>query len=624
MPSASSVDDDIAAAFAGKDPPPHETDSHIDDDIKSAFQDSSVKPVDKAKPVYDPSRPAFGDNLEQGLHEIASGGYHSVVGGLKGLGTLIGTRNPDAAAQAVTDEQAKAYHGPAEDLSGASPGIRPALAQLHQMPTGTELGDLAASHGASPGVSTALAVLPTAAATMMAPRAPEAEAAPYVDKQSMGASHVPAPDFSAAEPDVQATVAKMTPQQLDANRPVLERHAEAQSLPVKVRLTAGQATGNPDILSDEMNNRGATGLSQHLNQQGQQLKDNLQVIRENVGPDVFSTNHVEHGDALIQAYKDKDAPIVADINQKYEALHKAAADAGIDTPIDGQTFANTARAALRKKLLGNDVPTSVRADLESFSQGEPMNFEDFESMRTKLAQEMRDNPSGNQRTAAGVVRQALEDVPLQPEAAALKPLADAARQAAKARFQTLEADPAYNAAVNDKVTPDQFVNKYLTGSGGTASRAQAEAMKSNLKDNPQALQTMSVATVDELRKAAGVSQMGEGKFGQSRFNTRLESMRPKMGALLPPEAADQMTTLGKVARYIKEQPEGNVINNSGTLSGAIAQGAGKIAKSYVNVKSGGLAGPVIDYAQSKLNERALKQKYQDAVAPLAGVDIAKP
>lgn len=143
-------------------------------------------------------------------------------------------------------------------------------------------------------------------------------------------------------------------------------------------------------------------------------------------------------------------------------------------------------------------------------------------------------------------------------------------------------------------------------------------MRRNLAGNDTALQTMGVAAVDELRNAAGIDPQGNGNFGAARFNAKLQNLSPKLNALLPPEARESAQTLGSVSRYVKQAPEGNVVNRSGTLSGAIAQGAGHIARSVVNVHTGGIAGPVIDYAASKLNERALKAELEKATAPLAG------
>ena len=389
---------------------------------------------------------------------------------------------------------------------------------------------------------------------------------------------------------------------------ILARHVEADSLPVPIRLTEGQATQNPDIISREMNRRGATGLSQIHNQQDAALTANLQHLRESVGPDVFTANHTEHGDTLIQAYKDRDAPIVADINAKYQALNDAA---GGQFPVDGQAFVANARAALHGKMKSEFLPDAIERQLKAFENGEPMTFEQFEAMRTNLAEEIRSpKASGNERAASGLVRQALEDLPLTGGAANLKPLADEARSAAKERFSALEADPAYKAAVEGTVPPDKFIPKFVTG----GTRDNVALMRQHLTGNDHALQTMGVAAVDDLRAAAGIDSQGNGAFNQARFNKRFQEQSAKLPHLIPGGEREQLATLGNVARYVKSQPVGNVVNNSGTLSGAIAEGAASLATAAVDVKTGGMASAARKGWQMLNKGKELKQ----TTKPLAG------
>jgi hypothetical protein len=54
-------------------------------------------------------------------------------------------------------------------------------------------------------------------------------------------------------------------------------------------------------------------------------------------------------------------------------------------------------------------------------------------------------------------------MPLRAGRTAQRDLADTARAAARERFQALEADPAYKAAVNETTPPDKFVQKFVIG-----------------------------------------------------------------------------------------------------------------------------------------------------------------
>lgn len=661
---SSSGDPDVDAAFGGTASAPEHAPEAIrtgDPDVDAVIDTLGTNPPQEAVPGTHPgphgvrlmptgeiyrgtpaqkamlrySRPSP-DNVANIIAGKVAGGMGSSIAkagaGIAGIGDILTGQGVDKAVSDIRQTTARnpgyVNHAQTPTASVTEQAMDSPYNPMNWVPEGFQLAGKGAKKGsealgAGPELSGAIGQgIAEAgpwglglAVSRMGKKGAEESGSPMTESGESISAARSGPDITKASPELQAAYARMGP--VKANDPVLARHLQGDSLPVPVKLTEGQATGDPAILSDEMNNRGATGLDKVLNEQEGALKENLTAIRDQVGPDVFSTNPVEHGDTLIAAYKAKDAPVVADISAKYKALEDAN---GGSFPVDGVTFANNAEAMLRKKLKSDYVPPAIARQLERYKAGEPMTFEEFEALRTNLAEEMRTAAragNGNVKMASGIVRDALEDLPLTGDAAALKPLADAARSAAKARFDALKADPAYEAAVSGDVPPDSFVRKFVTGQGAT--RDGVARMRANLAGDPAALQTMSVAAVDDLREAAGISRDGAGKFGQARFNKRLENLSPKLPSLLPPDAAEHLTNLGDVARYIKERPAGATVNESGTLSGAIAQAAGRGAASVLNVKTGGLAGPVIEHISGKMDRNALQRKFNRATAPLAGV-----
>lgn len=433
------------------------------------------------------------------------------------------------------------------------------------------------------------------------------------DAQSMGAASASgaASRYANASPELQAarTARIKAGQPIE---PVAEaRHLEADSLPVRMQLTEGQATQNPAIISTELNHRGATGLSQFLNEQNSRLVQNVQAIRDTAGPDVFSTNPVEHADTIINAYKAKDAAAQTDIAQKYQALRDAN---GGKFPVDAKQLLDNATANLHDKLLFDHAPKEIMSTLGRLADNGSMTFENFESLRTNLARTQRSmTVDGNTKAAAGVIRDAMENMPLAEGAAKLKPLADTARAAAKAQFDALRGDPAYDAAVNDKVSADRFISRFVIN----GARDDIATMRQNLSDNPQAQQTMGVSVIDHLRQQAGIDPMGNGNFSQANFNKHLQSVAPKMSSLVDPATANQLETLGNVARYTQAQPRGHFANNSNTLTGAIAEHAGHAIEGALNYKTGGI--PIASWVRKGLENRALQKELETATAPLAGV-----
>lgn len=431
-------------------------------------------------------------------------------------------------------------------------------------------------------------------------------------QQSMGAAAA-APSLVNVSPELRQAIVQSAQRTGGAINPeALNRHIEADTLPVRMRLTEGQATQDPVLISHEMNSRLKNPeLAAHFDTQNKQLAQNLQAIRDEVGPDVFSANPVEHGDTLIAAYRAKNEAAQAQITALYDRLRQAA---GGNFPVDANQLLARASQNLHKQLLYEHAPSSIMRQLNRFAE-QGMTFEQFEALRTNLATIQRSHTSsGLERRAAGVIREAMEQLPLKEGAAKLKPLADEARAAARAQFEALEADPAYKAAVEDTVSPDAFVRKFVIG----GTRDNVARMRENLADDPTAIQTLGVAALDHLREVARLNPHYEGNFAADSFNRALTSLSPKLRSLLPPRVAEQLEQLGNVARYTTAQPRGSAVNNSNTFVASAAEHAAQAVEGAVNVGAAGI--PVGTWTREALARRRQRQQVQRSIAPGAGLD----
>jgi hypothetical protein len=417
-----------------------------------------------------------------------------------------------------------------------------------------------------------------------------------------------------ASPELQNEIRSTPINQL--NMPALERHVEADTLPVPVRLTRGQATQDINLLSDEMNMRGKNpDLANRFNEQNGKLIENMNAIREKAAPDVYGTNHIENAETVINAYKALDDTRTADISAKYKALKDAA---GGDFPIDGKQFATNAEKMLGKDLKTDFLPPAIAKQLERYKSGETMTFENFEAMRTNLAAEMRKaerSGDGNAKAASSIVRTALEELPLTGDAEALKPLANEARSAAKARFDMLKKDPAYDAAVND-AAPDKFINKYIIG----GDKRDLEALTSQLGKGSEGHQAVSAAVVNYLKDKAGVIN-DNGNFSQAGYNKALKQLDPKLLELVDGETAQQLKALGNVARYTQAQPRGSYVNQSNTfVAGAKEMAKGGLEKA-ANVAGFGVL-PLGTMTREALASRAAAKQTKESLKPGAGTKLS--
>jgi hypothetical protein len=415
---------------------------------------------------------------------------------------------------------------------------------------------------------------------------------------------------------LQKALANIPPEKV--NLPTLQRHIEADTLPVPVRLTEGQATGDIVKLSNEQNRRGKDpALAQRFNEQNGQLVENLGLIREKAAPDVYGTKTIENSQGIIDAYKSMDSAKTADISKAYKALEDAN---GGQFPVDGKALATNAEAMLGKKLKSEFLPSSIKSQLERFKSGEPMTFEQFEAMRTNLAAEIRKaerSGDGNAAQASSIVRQALEDLPMQGSAAAaLKPLADSARLLAKQRFDMLKKDPAYKAAVDDIVPADKYIDKFVIN----GVNKNINTMVQNLGKDSSAHQHMAAGTVNWLKDKAGIVDE-TGNFSQAGYNKALKKLDDvkNLQEIFNPDAASQLKTLGNVARYTQAQPRGAFVNNSNTLVGAMADKAAYAMEQGANIVGGGKMGiPIGSMIRSRVQQYKATKETEKALETGAG------
>lgn len=555
---------------------------------------------------YDPAQIAgTGDWFAQKLDALT---------GSFGLGPVTQPINPNAPGHSLMYNIGAGIPG---SMIGGSGAVAPGM-------VGTAAGAIVGEAGADPATQAVASLLGGYGASrlMDSPMAPSKareveEKTPQqllddqAHKQSTGAAGA-AVDLQKLSPDLRVAVEKAVQQTGGAVNPeVLARQIQADSLPVKVRLSEGQALADPRMISLEMNARGKHEVySKGFEAQNKALVENLRVMRDESGPDVFSTNPVEHADTLIGRYKAIDDAVNTEIAGKYQALRDAA---GGEFPVDTKTLLTNVRGALKKDLATAKAPADVMAFLDEKAAAGGMTLEDFESLRTSLARIQRSAADGQERHAAGVIRRQIEEMPLQPGAEQLKGLADEARSAARNRFQALEADPAYKAAVNDSVTPDAFVQKFVVN----GARDNVSRLSAAMQDDPAALQTLRVATIEHLRKAAGIDNGYNGNFTQAGFNKALQGLEPKLGFLLDPKTAETARNLGDVARYTQVQPKGSFVNNSNTFAAATAEKAADALEGIIDFKAGGI--PFARTIRQSLNERKVEKAAEKTFAPGAGL-----
>jgi hypothetical protein len=568
--SASSIDPDIQAAF-NDSPPTASSNANIDKDILDAFAQTAEST--KAANDIDLSEEGTGDLTPHQSGVLVKG----AIKGALGLGTAAADLGVGPLGILKT-----AKHFVAPNAPSFGEMLNTGLEKIG-FPKETQTGDTALD--VTGGIVGGFAPLSGAGKVQKLSELKPSTAQEVVNaaaaKQSGGAAAAGL-DVSQLTPETQAEISKAG-QSGQINTTALVRHADAETLPMPegstpLRLRKGQATGDAQQISDEKNLRADPDtqgiLSDSITEQDQKLVGSMGEIRRQATPDIVQKTNPEHGQAAIDAIKNQDNVTVQDIRAKYKALADANGGA---IPIDTGAAISDIDAQLGKKFLtktaaNNGVVSSV---MDSLRSGKPIDFETFENARTGLAAVQR--AGGSDGVAAGIVHDALEKMPLSAEAAPLKGLADQARAAAKARFDTIRLNPAYKAAIEDNVPKDNglhvigapspladsFMDRYALGNGPNASKAYIQRLKSTIAD-PTLSQSIEAATLNKLRDSAGIDSFGNGSFRNASYRNARNALEPKADVLLSPESKEATDQLKRVSGYVNDEGKASTVNRSNT------------------------------------------------------------
>jgi len=416
-----------------------------------------------------------------------------------------------------------------------------------------------------------------------------------------------------ASPQLQSRLQNVDRSQI--NLPALESHLQAERLGLGSDFfTEGQATQNPGALSFEMNERGKyPALSERFSQQDAKLKAAVDRLHDRATQNEVGGSMYDHGVEQIKQYTDLDATVLADINQKYQALRNAA---GGKFPIDTKTWVENSRKELKKQLISRDLTAETKGYLEDFANGETMSFEDYTYMLRRLGKEIeaqRRAGNGNAAYAAGVVKRELENLPLEPSAESLRSFQVDAVSAAKKRFQALEDDPAYDAAVHG-AQPDSFIKKYVID----APAQKVKLMRDTFGDGSIGALNVESALINHLREKGGLIE--KKNVNQATYNNTFRTLEEKLKAGAKPETVEDLRVLGDVLYKTKAQPTGSFVNNSNTFVAELAQqGGGMVTRAAdVALATKGLP-PLATGAAGKIGQMFEARKMKRRLEPGAGV-----
>jgi hypothetical protein len=426
--------------------------------------------------------------------------------------------------------------------------------------------------------------------------------------------------LASASPELQAKITSYPTELVDIK--ALENQLKGDKF--GYQLTKGEALQDAAMMSDEFNKRAKNPeLMSRLQDRDAKIAEGFNTLAAKAAPDLpGGLTLVDFGQTAIDQLIAKDKARLADISQKYADLEKAN---GGQFPIDTNKLKSDVDAELSKKVLktyASNNMSSYLTDLADFQKRGNMTFDEFENLRTNLAEEMRTNPNGNARKVAFVIRDALEKLPMSEGLQTIKPLADAARNANKARHDILNTNPAYRAAVKDTrldselasglehVAADKFIKKFvIDGATGDVKRLVGE-----LGENSLGHQAAQAGLIKHLENVAVGSK---GVINQKSFNDALnKTIGKKLFDVMPNEAAVDLKDLADLARLTEHVGGKGFANTSNTVPAMMREGALNAAEMGINVKTGS---PIGSIGRMAMEKATASRKIKESLEVGAGV-----
>lgn len=465
-----------------------------------------------------------------------------------------------------------------------------------------------AGRGLAKGYAEAKAALPTVRMeTVAKPTAMQSGGAAAATNEAILKEAI-----SRASPELAAELSKENPATI--NPKALEHYVEADSLPVPVRLTKGQAMQDPTLISNERNARGQDPrLTEALNQQNKALLENVGLVKEKAAPDVFAPDYVANAEGAMEFIDSKIKNNEKATSEAYKALDEFGAG---KIEVDSKSFADNTMKALSEKEDIDFLPSVIKTKIESYQGGKPMNFAQYENLRTQIARETRKAQKaddGNAVHALTLVRGELEKLPLIGETVEAKAIADKARATAKSEFDLLNRDnPAYNKVYADLVNGKTDTKDFIQ-SAVLRSKNKDFAKTMELFDDPTAKQHLRAGALDIIIKDATDTS---GNFKPARFAKAIENLdvNKKLDALFG-EEAQTLRKIAKTGQLVEARPAGAFVNESNTAVSLAAQYGKKLAEQTP------IVGRFVEPARQLLQERAAKKSIEESLRPGAGVKL---
>jgi hypothetical protein len=319
----------------------------------------------------------------------------------------------------------------------------------------------------------------------------------------------------------------------------------------------------------------------------------LTGLVNSMGP---SADAYGNGSQIIASITAKNAAMTAEKKGLYDAARNMA---GGDIPVDRGAFTNAAFEGLIKQNKLAFLPENISSLLNQISKGVvsmngkdhpvPFTVDTIDMLKTMIATESRGTANGNAKAALSIVRDALENVPINPvkrgfggsqlvtgggaaglqgadaQASNLLGALDKARASARGQFAWQESAPGIEAALGGTVPQEAFIKRLIISSAAGADNVAKLAADMG----PADLAAVKSSIVQHLLESA--TQKGRdaasSNFNGPGLSSAIKTMGDKkLGLFFTPDEIETLKSAGRVGGFETMQPRGSAVNNSNSAA----------------------------------------------------------
>jgi hypothetical protein len=367
----------------------------------------------------------------------------------------------------------------------------------------------------------------------------------------------------------------------DISPNAIVNRARAESLPVPINLTRGQATGDAMQFAKEQNLRGVTGvgepITQRLTSQNAGFIANLDALGAKDATDTVSWG-AQYA-PKVQAYWDK-------LQSQKDALYSAVRNSkGQSAAVDGISAADSIKAALDTPQASHAydlLPSNIKKTIDSLRAGDfPLTIAQSQALDKQWSAMARGTTDGSVAYAINKARALLESAPIADDVGAeARQAYQAAKQAHAQQMSLIDPklpngmpnpnfQPIVKAVVQDGKDPSQLFGSHFLNSPPSVARKNVQFLS---QIDPNAPKDIGQTLMGEIKRQALTSASDErGTVSEAVLrnwaNDPVKSAR--LDALLPQPAVHTFHNLAATVEAAKKIPVASAVNTSNSGSAVV-------------------------------------------------------